>query len=132
MRGKDSLTFALHPRELVALRSKATEAAAAWPLAGRAQHGERVRRIGMLMTLSAGDPEVEARKPVFEQSLRHLGWTGGCALSTVGDLFICVKDLLIEATHASPSQSLGSTFIFAAFLAQSRPTSQRQSSRRAL
>src|SRR5262249_26081676 len=98
--------------------------AAAWPLAGRAPHGERVRRNGMVVTLSAGDPEVEARKPVFEQSLRHLGWTGGCALSTVGDLFICVKDLLIEATHASPSQSLGSTFIFAAFLAQSRPTSQ--------
>ena len=33
------------------------------------------------MTLSAGDPEVEARKPVFEQSLRHLGWTGGATLS---------------------------------------------------
>jgi putative ABC transport system substrate-binding protein len=54
---------------------------AAWPLAARAQQGERVRRIGVLMTLSAGDPEVEARKPVFEQSLRHLGWTGGATLS---------------------------------------------------
>jgi putative ABC transport system substrate-binding protein len=55
--------------------------ATAWPLAAHAQHGERVRRIGVLMTLSAGDPEVEARKPVFEQSLRHLGWTGGATLS---------------------------------------------------
>jgi putative ABC transport system substrate-binding protein len=56
-------------------------AAASWPLAARAQQGERMRRIGVLMTLSAGDPEVEARKPVFEQSLRHLGWTGGATLS---------------------------------------------------
>jgi putative ABC transport system substrate-binding protein len=55
--------------------------AATWPLAARAQQGERMRRIGVLMTLSAGDPEVEARKPVFEQSLRHLGWTGGATLS---------------------------------------------------
>ena len=56
-------------------------AAAAGPLAARAQQNGRVRRIGVLMTLSAGDPEVEARKPVFEQSLRHLGWTGGATLS---------------------------------------------------
>ena len=55
--------------------------AAAWPLAARAQQPERMRRIGVLMTLSAGDPEVEARKPVFEQSLRHLGWTVGGNLS---------------------------------------------------
>jgi putative ABC transport system substrate-binding protein len=33
-------------------------AAAAWPLAARAQQGERVRRIGVLMNLAADDPEV--------------------------------------------------------------------------
>src|SRR5262245_32380852 len=55
-------------------------AAAAWPLAASAQ-GDRARLVGVLMTLSAGDPEVEARRPVFEQSLRHLGWTGGATLS---------------------------------------------------
>ena len=54
---------------------------AAWPLAARAQHGERVRRVGVLMQLSADDPEFEARKPVFEQSLRHLGWAAGASLS---------------------------------------------------
>src|SRR5262245_18656025 len=56
-------------------------ASVVWPLAARAQQGERMRRIGVLTTLSAGDPEVEARKPVFEQSLRHLGWTVGATLS---------------------------------------------------
>jgi putative ABC transport system substrate-binding protein len=32
--------------------------AAAWPLAARAQQGERVRRIGVLMSLAADDTEV--------------------------------------------------------------------------
>ena len=55
--------------------------AAVWPLAARAQQGERVRRIGVLLPFSAGDAEAEARKPVFEQSLRQLGWTSGGNLS---------------------------------------------------
>jgi putative ABC transport system substrate-binding protein len=32
-------------------------AAAAWPLAARAQQGERMRRIGVLMGLAENDPE---------------------------------------------------------------------------
>jgi putative ABC transport system substrate-binding protein len=55
-------------------------AAAAWPLAARAQQLERTRRIGVLMPFSAGDPEAEARKPVFEQTLSQLGWTVGASL----------------------------------------------------
>src|SRR5215471_10750529 len=35
-------------------------AAATWPLAARAQQAERMRRVGVLMPFSAGDPEVEA------------------------------------------------------------------------
>jgi putative ABC transport system substrate-binding protein len=54
---------------------------AAWPLAARAQQSERVRRIGMLLPFIAGDAEAEARKPVFEQALRQLGWTVGANLS---------------------------------------------------
>ena len=49
--------------------------AAAWPLAARAQQGERMRRVGVLYALDAGDAEAEARNRVFEQSLRALGWT---------------------------------------------------------
>src|SRR5258708_4555445 len=44
-------------------------AAAAWPLAARAQQGERVRRIGVLMTGAAGDPEGQARLTGFLQGL---------------------------------------------------------------
>jgi putative ABC transport system substrate-binding protein len=33
---------------------------AAWPLATRAQPGERVRRVGVLMSLAADDPEGQA------------------------------------------------------------------------
>jgi putative ABC transport system substrate-binding protein len=51
--------------------------AAAWPVHARAQQSERVRRIGVLMPFTAGDPEVQARSAVFEQSLQQLGWTVG-------------------------------------------------------
>jgi len=52
-------------------------AAAAWPLAARAQQTERVRRIGVLMTLAADDPEGQARLRAFVQGLQELGWTDG-------------------------------------------------------
>jgi putative ABC transport system substrate-binding protein len=52
-------------------------AAATWPLAARAQRGERVRRIGVLMTLAADDPEGQTRLVAFVQGLQQLGWTVG-------------------------------------------------------
>ena len=53
-------------------------AAAAWPLAARAQQGERMRRIGVLMLASsAADLECEARSAAFLQGLQKLGWTDG-------------------------------------------------------
>ena len=52
-------------------------AAAVWPLAVRAQQGERVRRIGMLVALASDDPEAQARNAAFLQTLSELGWTVG-------------------------------------------------------
>ena len=52
-------------------------AAAAWPLAARAQQAERMRRIGVLMALAADDPEGQARLAAFLQGLQQLGWTDG-------------------------------------------------------
>ena len=52
-------------------------AAAAWPLAARAQQGERVRRIGVLMNLSADDAEGQARLAAFLQGLQEAGWAVG-------------------------------------------------------
>ena len=51
--------------------------AAAWPVAAHAQKPERVRRIGVLMNLSAGDPEAQTRIAAFMQGLQELGWAVG-------------------------------------------------------
>jgi ABC-type uncharacterized transport system substrate-binding protein len=51
-------------------------AAAAWPLAARAQQAERVRRIGLLMG-TADDREGQARVTALKQGLQELGWTDG-------------------------------------------------------
>jgi putative tryptophan/tyrosine transport system substrate-binding protein len=52
-------------------------AAAAWPLAARAQHPDRMRRIGVLMNLAADDPEAPARLAAFAQGLGEFGWNVG-------------------------------------------------------
>jgi ABC-type uncharacterized transport system substrate-binding protein len=51
--------------------------AAAWPLAARAQHGERMRRIGVLLPFSADDAESQVRMGAFLQTLALSGWTIG-------------------------------------------------------
>jgi len=52
-------------------------AATAWPLAARAQQGERTRRVGVLMNLAADDPEGQTRIVAFVQGLQQSGWTDG-------------------------------------------------------
>src|SRR5262245_63969409 len=52
-------------------------AAAAWPLAARAQQAERVRRIGVLLSTHEGDPGRRAQLAAFVQRLTELGWTDG-------------------------------------------------------
>jgi putative ABC transport system substrate-binding protein len=52
-------------------------AAITWPLAARAQQGERIRRIGVVMDLAESDPEGQARIAAFLQGLAQLGWTDG-------------------------------------------------------
>jgi len=52
-------------------------AAAAWPLAARAQQGERMRRIGVLMNTVADDTVFQIRLGAFLQGLAVLGWTIG-------------------------------------------------------
>jgi putative tryptophan/tyrosine transport system substrate-binding protein len=52
-------------------------AAAMWPLAARAQQGERMRRIGVLMNSTADDAVSQGRLTAFMQGLQELGWTVG-------------------------------------------------------
>jgi putative ABC transport system substrate-binding protein len=51
--------------------------AAAWPLAARAQQGDRVRRIGVLMWLDENDPLAKPYLSAFTQALAGMGWTDG-------------------------------------------------------
>jgi putative tryptophan/tyrosine transport system substrate-binding protein len=52
-------------------------AAAAWPLAARAQQEGRVRRVGMLIGWSENDPEYRSQIAGFVQALAQLGWADG-------------------------------------------------------
>jgi putative ABC transport system substrate-binding protein len=61
-------------REFIALLGAS---AGAWPLAARAQQGDRVRRIGVLPVGDENDPVVKARISGFTQALADLGWTDG-------------------------------------------------------
>jgi hypothetical protein len=49
-------------------------AAAPWPLAARAQQGERMRRIGVLIPAATDDKIFQARLVAFVQELQQLGW----------------------------------------------------------
>src|SRR5215469_1857551 len=52
-------------------------AAAAWPLAARAQQRARIPRLGILLTQAADDSEQEVSKAAFLQGLQEAGWSVG-------------------------------------------------------
>src|SRR5215470_11338499 len=52
-------------------------AVATWPLAARAQHADRMRRIGLLMNRAADNPVGQDRIAAFHQGLQELGWRVG-------------------------------------------------------
>ena len=60
-------------REFISFLGGAT----AWPIAARAQQGGQMRRIGVLMAISADDAEAQDRITAFVQGLQQLGWTVG-------------------------------------------------------
>jgi putative ABC transport system substrate-binding protein len=61
-------------RDLITLLGGAV---AAWPLAARAQQGDRVRRIGVLWPNDENGPEAKLFISAFTQALAGLGWTDG-------------------------------------------------------
>ena len=52
-------------------------AAAAWPLAARAQQASGIRRIGVLLGSAEGDSQTHAALAAFTKALQELGWTDG-------------------------------------------------------
>lgn len=111
-------------RELITLL---VSSAVAWPLAARAQQGN-TRRIGVLMSFGADDPEGQVRLKTFWQALKMRGWIEGsnlrvdtcwaeakaerfrsCAAELVGkapDVILAgsgaAMPALMEATHSLP------------------------------
>jgi putative tryptophan/tyrosine transport system substrate-binding protein len=67
------MTFCIGRREFITLLG----GAAAWPVAARAQQGERMRRIGVLMPFAEDNPVGQARLAAFRQGLLQLGWADG-------------------------------------------------------
>ena len=68
-----SLEGAVRRRELLTLFGSV----AMWPLAARAQQGDRLRRIGVLMAYAEDDPEAQSWLAAFKQRLETQGWTEG-------------------------------------------------------
>src|SRR5215813_11134917 len=63
----------LHRREFITLLG----GAAVWPLAARAQQGDRVRRIGVLMSADENDSVAKTYVSAFTQALAGSGWSDG-------------------------------------------------------
>jgi putative tryptophan/tyrosine transport system substrate-binding protein len=108
------LFFRTEGREALALKRRAFTillggAAVAWPLAARAQEGDRVRRIGVLQPFAKDSPE-SARVAAFLQELQRLGWTDGRNLQIeyrweTSDL----RKAAMELVALSPEVILGSS-----------------------
>jgi ABC-type uncharacterized transport system substrate-binding protein len=100
-------------------------AAAAWPLAARAQQPERVRRIGMLMAYAASDPEAQLFVRMFIQGLAEFGWIDGKNLRidlrwAAGDVER-IRALAKELVAANPDLILANTTpVTAAFHRETR------------
>ena len=100
--------------------------AAAWPLVARAQQGERMRRIGVLMHLAADDPEAQARIAAFLQGLQAAGWEVGRNIRvdtrwSTGDLPQLRKDAT-ELVALNPDVILAGIGATAPVLAQTTQT----------
>jgi putative ABC transport system substrate-binding protein len=68
-------------------------AAATWPLAARAQQGERMRRVGVLMHTTPDEPDSQTRITALGQGLQEAGWSVG-------------RNLRIDVRWSSGSEAL--------------------------
>src|SRR5258707_4621885 len=99
-------------REFITLLGGAT----VWPRAARAQQGERMRRIGVMLSTAADDPESSARTASFLQGLQQLGWIEGRNLRI--DIRWAAGDAELYRKYAAELVALAPDII----LASSSPT----------
>jgi putative ABC transport system substrate-binding protein len=98
-------------------------AAAAWPLASRAQQPQRMRRIGALMSIAADDPDAPRRVAGFAQGLQELGWSvgrnvqieyrwatsGGDRMRYAAELVALAPDVILAASGVNAGALLQTT-----------------------
>jgi putative ABC transport system substrate-binding protein len=99
--------------------------AATWPLAARAQQGERLRRIGVLLGFAADDLEGRTRLTAFMQALQQFGWTDGRNVRidtrwglNAGD----IRKLAAELVELAPDVILTSSSVVTAAMMQATRT----------
>ena len=81
-------------------------AAAAWPVAARAQQLGKVPLVGVLMPFAAGDEEAERRRNALQKGLEAYGWTNGqnirIEFSWVGSVRDRIRNAAIELVGLKP------------------------------
>src|SRR5262245_18667522 len=100
-------------REFISLLGSA----AAWPLVARAQQPERIRRVGILSSLSADDPETQTRSAALLHGLQQLGWTVGRNLridiyagaNSVTEMVALAPDVIVTSGSAATAPALQAT-----------------------
>jgi ABC-type uncharacterized transport system substrate-binding protein len=101
-------------------------AAVAWPVTAGAQPGEKVRRVGVLMSMAADDPDGQPRITAFAQGMRELGWAVGRNLQVdyrwaAGDPDR-VRKYAVELVALAPDVILANSTPLVVALQQATPT----------
>ena len=118
--------------------------AIAWPLAADAQDANRIWRIGVLLTLTAEDPETKAGLAAFRQVLQRSGWDEGRGVQIeyrtaegdagrirqyVAELVALAPDVIFAVGTANAGQLLQATVLYRLYSHMSPTRSERASSR---
>ena len=105
-----------------------------WPYAACAQHGERVRQVGVLLGWSDSDPQFQSWFAVFVQELARLGWANGINVRIEQRWTECrherARQLAKELVHLQPDVILVSTTPATAALQRETRRPSRSCSRR--
>ena len=101
-------------------------AAAAWPMAARAQQGAGMRRVSLLMGIAENDPEAQSRVKAFQKGLRDLGWLEGRNIRidyrfAAGDPNR-IKEYVAELVKLTPDVIVGNSTPVVAALRQATST----------